>query len=404
MSKSVAPPQQQHAFEERDSLNTTQKPATQMLPSPQHSPGRSHLSKLTHALPPKPVVTSVPFVHPFHSHIIEARAMSRNTGRAEWEKKTNGNISNDSHNDDVDKLPPDWEVRHPRSGGRGIYYYNVKTHKSTWTFPANTLASSPTQEKESDKTTPAESANRDKLQFEGATAAERTPTSRSSRFDPPLQAAPIALSYEDRHYRPSDSNVQREERGRAVSAPPSPKEQFARPRSPVERARDQIRPPRRPSLPRMSSGDRAVIDSQREESRTTNSTAASDRHSRPSRVVAPADAPSRRRSSPALASQVADVEMSSYASSIGARQSGRETDWAPAPSTFFASSPLPTSSLALCLLPRWRVRRYREASGVELCCGVPFPGLFLDSRTLTMDPSVLPPILNTFPFHFLQLF
>src|ERR1700722_19815587 len=109
------------------------KSASLSQSSPQQSPHHSlSASKLTHALPPKPVASSVPFVHVFDTSVIEATAMSRRTDR-DRDKKSNGSTGKPPQSaqssESGDKLPPDWEIRHPRSGGRGVYYYNVRTHE-----------------------------------------------------------------------------------------------------------------------------------------------------------------------------------------------------------------------------------------------------------------------------------
>ncbi|KAI9568002.1 hypothetical protein HD554DRAFT_1998950, partial [Boletus coccyginus] len=88
------------------------------------------IGTLVHALPPKPVVSSVPFVHPSHPSIIEATAMA---SRADRDKR-NGAASNASVADYNDSLPPAWELKYPRNG-RGVYYYNIHTQESTWTRP-----------------------------------------------------------------------------------------------------------------------------------------------------------------------------------------------------------------------------------------------------------------------------
>ncbi|KAG2138565.1 hypothetical protein DEU56DRAFT_736235, partial [Suillus clintonianus] len=88
--------------------------------------------KLTHALPPKPIVSSVPFVHPSHPSIIEATAMAARVDR----DKKNGIVPKPTTFEPGDALPPDWEVRHPRNG-RGVYYYNSRTKESTWTRPGS---------------------------------------------------------------------------------------------------------------------------------------------------------------------------------------------------------------------------------------------------------------------------
>ncbi|KAG2152682.1 uncharacterized protein EDB93DRAFT_1082968, partial [Suillus bovinus] len=88
--------------------------------------------KLTHALPPKPIVSSVPFMHPSHPSIIEATAMAARVDRDK--KNSTVVISKPATFESGDILPPDWEVRHPRNG-RGVYYYNSRTKESTWTRP-----------------------------------------------------------------------------------------------------------------------------------------------------------------------------------------------------------------------------------------------------------------------------
>ncbi|KAF9235600.1 hypothetical protein BU15DRAFT_36212, partial [Melanogaster broomeanus] len=122
------------AQHQRGDSNTPQKQiGTPKSASQEQSPlfSRTHsLGKLTHALPPKPVVSSVPFVHPSHPSIIEATAMGSRSDR----DKRNGAVSKPIAHDTSDPLPADWEVRYPRSG-QGVYYYNVRTDESTWTRP-----------------------------------------------------------------------------------------------------------------------------------------------------------------------------------------------------------------------------------------------------------------------------
>ncbi|KAH7908641.1 hypothetical protein BJ138DRAFT_1012376, partial [Hygrophoropsis aurantiaca] len=102
--------------------------------------------KLTHALPPKPVVSSVPFVHPSHPSIIEATAMST---RLDHDKRGNGSASK-SHGHDSTDLPPEWEIKHPKSG-RGVYYYNSRTQESTWIRPASTTPSASARDKDKER-------------------------------------------------------------------------------------------------------------------------------------------------------------------------------------------------------------------------------------------------------------
>ncbi|KAI6001603.1 hypothetical protein F5J12DRAFT_704723, partial [Pisolithus orientalis] len=88
------------------------------------------IGKLTHALPPKPLVTIMPFVHPSHPSTFEATAMASLTER----NKRDG-VGQKAHaHDNGDSLPPGWEVKLSRSTGE-VYYYNSRTQESTWTQP-----------------------------------------------------------------------------------------------------------------------------------------------------------------------------------------------------------------------------------------------------------------------------
>jgi hypothetical protein len=157
---------------------------------------------LVHALPPKPVLSTVPFVHPSHPSIIEATAMASRADR-------------DTRNGDADDaLPPAWEVKYPRHG-RGVYYYNIHTQESTWSRPA-------------------------------APSTLDTPLStRNGESLIPRVGRPESgdMSYADRHYRPGESA--RRATQRTHPDPYSP--------SHTPRARDTP-PPRRPPSPNGSYG------------------------------------------------------------------------------------------------------------------------------------------------------
>ncbi|KAK2465600.1 hypothetical protein APHAL10511_002492 [Amanita phalloides] len=138
------------------------------------SPKRSQTRiqpRLTHALPPKPVASTMPYIPPSHTSIVEATAMSARTREHKRSTSEKG-----SHY--KEPLPPDWEVRYSRSGSRNLYYYNVVTHQSTWYHPA-----SPT-------------ASRGKV----ASNPGKLPPSSGSY-------GPSALTYEDRHYRPGSPDA-----------------------------------------------------------------------------------------------------------------------------------------------------------------------------------------------------
>ncbi|KAG5645520.1 hypothetical protein DXG03_005931 [Asterophora parasitica] len=154
------------------------------------SPRRSQQPRITHALPPKPVVASVPFLHPSHPSIVEATAMStkpsvatRASGRSESTKsKINGHAATtvsttatgkaSSAPMDPDPLPRNWELREASSGKGEWYYYNTRTHETT--------------------------------RQSGRTPTQPDPDLIDSRT---AIVAPHAngLSYEDRHYRPGEA-------------------------------------------------------------------------------------------------------------------------------------------------------------------------------------------------------
>lgn len=179
---------------EHDRPKTPARPPQETQTVPESSPALNRqlsFGKLTHALPPKPIVSSVPFMHPSHPSIIEATAMAARVDR----DKKNGivAVSKPTTFESGDTLPPDWEVRHPRNG-RGVYYYNSRTKESTWTRPGS---SPPARDRRvADET-------RDIVVI---SKTDDSLTSRIGRSD-----AGTILSYDDRHYRPGES-TRRDER------------------------------------------------------------------------------------------------------------------------------------------------------------------------------------------------
>lgn len=88
--------------------------------------------KMIHALPPKPAVALPP---PLLTPVIHPTTLASAMVRR-GERRANGHAKPMSATSELATiLPPDWEERTPRGGGRGPYYYNVKTHESTWTRP-----------------------------------------------------------------------------------------------------------------------------------------------------------------------------------------------------------------------------------------------------------------------------
>ena len=154
--------------------------------SPPHS-SHQH-AKLTHALPAKPAIAN-PSLAVTQSQLLEASSMINGRGRDRRNslKKTAG-----------EPLPPDWEARHPRSGGSDVYYYNTKTHESTWERPT-LVASKPSRERnERADCTSHQSA-------EGARARSPRNGHASPPKNRPEPLPPQDLSFDDRHYRPMEA-------------------------------------------------------------------------------------------------------------------------------------------------------------------------------------------------------
>ena len=212
-------------------------PLTKEKSTSQRSPHRSRsfstTTRLTHALPPKPVAISVPFLHPSHPSIVEATAMStRPQGRSESNKsKVNGNTaptvtragsggkrSSSVGAVEADSLPPNWEVRHPRNGG-GVYFYNSETSQSTWTRPVSgSDTTHPFRESRGDHERRRRSSNvsagdsslsqlrSDNPQYQEHSRPRRGQPASEVSIPDASQSAPSlgGLSYEDRHYRPGE--------------------------------------------------------------------------------------------------------------------------------------------------------------------------------------------------------
>ncbi|KAJ4496469.1 hypothetical protein C8R41DRAFT_268505 [Lentinula lateritia] len=113
-------------------------------PKNQHRSQRSKSKPLSsaqmmlHGLPPKPVTSAVSFLPSSQSSLTEATAMvARETAKGKSGGGSNKNtVAKPVYKDEIDSLPPNWEIRHPRSGEKQVYYYNNRTHESTWTHPS----------------------------------------------------------------------------------------------------------------------------------------------------------------------------------------------------------------------------------------------------------------------------
>ncbi|TFK70824.1 hypothetical protein BDN72DRAFT_896157 [Pluteus cervinus] len=195
--------------------------------------------RLTHALPPKPIAASLPYLPPSHPSIVEATAMASSAGRESKNGKQNGSSttlpttgSGKPLSNKESELPPDWEVRYPRGGGREGYFYNTRTHVSTWTRPVEvsreevwTNGDRARRNSVSARDKPLRSPTPDRLQSQRpARPQEHTP--KNSQLSD--------LSFEDRHYRPgagdhlnpspddrrNDRIYEPERRPRSVTPPP----------------------------------------------------------------------------------------------------------------------------------------------------------------------------------------
>lgn len=308
---------------ERDKPKTpTRHPhETQIAPEPIPALNRQlSFGKLTHALPPKPVVSSVPFMHPSHPSIIEATAMA---ARVDLDKK-NGSVSKSATSGDV--LPVDWEVRHPRNG-RGVYYYNSRTKESTWTRPGS---STPARDRRDSRIA---DDTRD------MTSISKTDDSLTSRVGRP--DAEVILSYDDRHYRPGE-NTQRPpiqshgsqndsflaaNRAKGERPPSSP---------PRHRTDDRVPSSRRQRSPSANGDRNRGRASKKDPPRPSSPIAAVDRVWVPLRDPSPVDWPALHEGKRREVEQLPHKE-----------RERREVDRMSAISTLSASSPI--------LIPRRRV-------------------------------------------------
>ncbi|KDQ59998.1 hypothetical protein JAAARDRAFT_56012 [Jaapia argillacea MUCL 33604] len=405
-------PHQQNTRElnrENSSSSTSQNQQSSQHSSSQSPLKRSHsFGKMTHALPPKPVAASAPTIPAAKEISTLASSM---ISRAERERRINGK----SHSSPVeDPLPPDWEARQPRSGSRETYYYNVKTHQSTWTRPTvNGAKPSPPQERDQDKER-GRSQTRDLRPSGKGSSVASSPTkssdqavsSRPVRSETTNQLSAVALgdnlSYEDRHYRPADlstaSNGKREDRlGNSTSRrslsrsrSPSPKDNRYD-RSESRTRQDRNGRPRRDSSPTTS--DR-ITRRERDVARMALSDA--DRtwiapEVTPLNPLRRDDRPTRERS------------LEPPTRSDNDRIPRRDADWPSPISTLSPSSHPPTHRM-------WRLRSCRGGGRVSHdCLEKPressravfsyFSRLSsgLATRTLIIAPSVLSSSINFYP-------
>ncbi|GJE93695.1 hypothetical protein PsYK624_098550 [Phanerochaete sordida] len=244
---------------QRENSGTSQLPSSQQSDASQLRRSQS-LGQLTHALPPKPAVAPPPFI-PSTSTQTSTIASAMVTR----ERRPNGHPKNlSASRDRGDALPPDWEERLPRNGGREPYYYNIKTHKSTWARPttADSGPSSPGKERRQDVRGNIDPSPRHvhvdvdsrTLRNEHIRVSPRT----ASRFDDrPYRhdaavisdGASIATSRLDSHARPAGlpprppSPRATDRRHDTRSTTPPPVRRDTRPSDVVTRSRRDVTPP-----------------------------------------------------------------------------------------------------------------------------------------------------------------
>ena len=311
-------------------------------------PGRTHtFGTLVHALPPKPVVSSVPFVHPSHPSIIEATAMA---SRADRDKR-NGAGSKAGVYDHNDSLLPGWEIKYPRNG-RGVYYYNIHTQESTWTRPTVPTIREKRGERSDRRDDPPDKSL--SARNEGGLIPR---VGRAESGD---------MSYDDRHYRPGETG-RREERPASStqlidsyvpdSYPPNHRNSRPSPPPPRARERDPTPPPRQPQSADGSYGDDDGVQSSYREAPSAAALSAQDRIW-VARNVAPHERPEERR------------QHDNPTPETEHRNLPRDTERSSTLSTLSASSPPPTSRTRRVCSSRGGGRSIsqtsREALGVEL--------------------------------------
>jgi hypothetical protein len=176
---------------QRENPGTAQKPSSKQSDLSQLCRSQS-LGQLTHALPPKPPVAPPPFVP-----TTSVQTSTIASAMVVRDRRSNGHSKNvPGSRDRGTGLPPDWEERFPRNGSSDPYYYNIKTHESTWKRPmqGHSEPLSPAKEREVDVRVSVDPLPR----RGGAHAISGSPR----RGDGPRASPDGPLSFKDRHYRP----------------------------------------------------------------------------------------------------------------------------------------------------------------------------------------------------------
>ncbi|KXN91824.1 hypothetical protein AN958_11974 [Leucoagaricus sp. SymC.cos] len=204
-------------------------------------------TRLTHALPAKPMTSNIPYVPPSDPMIVEATAMALRPQKGDI---IGHEVRDGGRYDDQGLLPSHWEVRFSRDKPNTYYYYDLRNDVATWQRPT-TSSSSNTAE------------------------------------------APVPLSHGDRHYRPdqgrhSSGSGRRHESSNATDSRHTRHHSNTAGRSPT-RGRDRSRTPsphgrdfRARGSQRSARGRGNKSNAPQRESSTTDAPRDEDRHWAPS--------------------------------------------------------------------------------------------------------------------------
>ena len=186
----VLPPSKSAPIEASETPKTSQRRSK--------SPPRMK-APMTHALPPKPIVTPIPPSRT-PSSFIQASAMSDIRRDSEKDRDGGRKRANGAKQSNTDALPPDWEVRRSSSGA--TYYYNTRTFVSQWERPVadGKAPSSKPRSIDEENLEPRAASKVDETRGTDDLHSDKFRESRR-REEKPLNQF---LSYDDRHYRPSD--------------------------------------------------------------------------------------------------------------------------------------------------------------------------------------------------------
>lgn len=179
-------------------------------PPPRHS--QVQKGPLHASLPPKPVTSNSQYRSAPQSSLMSASAMSGkqriqdgNRDKERDRRRANGSSQHPAA-DDYGPLPPDWEIRRPRGAENNdqIYYYNTRTEESQWERPGKPLSP-----RRGERGNVRDLEPRDSRQEQ--TSPERSRSEKHAEGQEPVRnerrnTGSARLTFDDRHYRPSDTN------------------------------------------------------------------------------------------------------------------------------------------------------------------------------------------------------